>query len=199
MIEALSEGFPNCRLSKMVYRGEGGSMRPDPRILVVDDHEDTLFALESSLASLKVDIARATSGEEALKEVLRGNVGLVLLDLRMPGVSGLDVVRYMRRLEQMQHIPIVLITGFGLIREVSLAAFELGVADIVMKPVDPLVLRTKVNYLYATHLRLLAMQQELKSLRAHLETEPHALEMDRWRMGQHPTEPPTPTGTAREA
>ncbi|MEV0124315.1 response regulator [Streptomyces sp. NPDC050703] len=174
-------------------------MRPDPRILVVDDHEDTLFALESSLASLKVDIVRATSGEEALKEVLRGNVGLVLLDLRMPGVSGLDVVRYMRRLEQMQHIPIVLITGFGLIREVSLAAFELGVADIVMKPVDPLVLRTKVNYLYTTHVRLLEMQRELKSLRTHLKTEHRALDMDRWRKGQHPTEPPAPTGTAREA
>ncbi|WP_447035064.1 response regulator [Streptomyces sp. DSM 118878] len=174
-------------------------MRPDPRILVVDDHEDTLFALESSLAALKVDIARATSGEEALKEVLRGNVGLILLDLRMPGVSGLDVVRYMRRLEQTQLIPIVLITGFGLMREISLAAFELGVADIVLKPVDPLVLRTKVNYLYTTHLRLLAMQQELKSLRTHLKPEPRALDMDDWRKDQHPTKPTTPTSTAREA
>ncbi|WP_369213127.1 response regulator [Streptomyces flavofungini] len=170
-------------------------MRPDPRILIVDDHEDTLFALESSLASLKVETARATSGEEALKEVLRGNIGLILLDLRMPGVSGLDVVRYMRRLEQTQHIPIVLITGFGLIREVSMAAFELGVADIVMKPVDPLVLRTKVSYLYATHLRLMAMQQELKSLRTQLKPEPRALDMDHWRKEQHPTEPAAPTGT----
>ncbi|CAM5698768.1 Regulator of RpoS [Streptomyces alboniger] len=174
-------------------------MRPDPRILIVDDHEDTLFALESSLASLKVEITRATSGENALKEVLRGNVGLILLDLRMPGVSGLDVVRYMRRLEQTQHIPIVLITGFSLLREVSLAAYEFGVADIVMKPVDPLILRTKVSYLYATHLRLLAMQQELNSLHSQLKPEPRALDMDDWRKSPHPTKPTAPTGTAREA
>jgi CheY-like chemotaxis protein len=139
---------------------------PDARILIVDDHEDTLYALESALAPLGYLIGRATNGDEALKQVLRGQVGLLLLDVRMPGVSGLEVVRYMRRVEQTQHIPVILLTGFGPDHELTSAAFRLGVADLVMKPVDPWSLRTKVRYLYDTHRRHLALEQEIRDLRA---------------------------------
>jgi CheY-like chemotaxis protein len=122
---------------------------PDAKILIVDDHEDTLYALESALAPLGYLLGRATNGDEALKQVLRGQVGLLLLDVRMPGVSGLDVVRYMRRVEQTQHIPVVLLTGFGPDHVLTSAAFGLGVADLVMKPIDPWALRTKVRDLRA--------------------------------------------------
>ncbi|MEU6002766.1 response regulator [Streptomyces sp. NPDC047197] len=138
------------------------------KILVVDDHEDTLFALESALAPLGYELGRATNGDDALRELLRGNVGLVLLDLRMPGVGGLDVVRYMHRLDQTRSIPIVLLTGYSVSREVSAAAYLLGVADVVLKPIDPLTLRTKIRYLFETYQRLQAMQRELEDLRAQL-------------------------------
>ncbi|MFF3843848.1 two-component system response regulator [Streptomyces sp. NPDC002328] len=141
-------------------------MPPDARILIVDDHQDTLYALESALAPLGYRLARATSGDEALKQVLRGQVGLLVLDVRMPGVSGLDVVRYMRRLEQTQHIPVLLLTGFGPDHELTSAAFDLRVADLVMKPVDPWALRTKVRYLYDAHQRQLALEHEVRALRA---------------------------------
>ncbi|MEU1441340.1 MULTISPECIES: response regulator [Streptomyces] len=141
-------------------------MPSDAKILIVDDHEDTLYALESALAPLGHLVTRATSGDDALKEVLRGQVGLLLLDVRMPGVSGLDVVRYMRRVEQTQHIPVILLTGFGPDTELSATAFALGVADLVMKPVDPLTLRTKVRYLYDTHQRRRALEAEVRELRA---------------------------------
>ncbi|MFF4352426.1 two-component system response regulator [Streptomyces sp. NPDC001530] len=141
-------------------------MPSDAKILIVDDHEDTLYALESALAPLGYLVARATSGDEALKEVLRGRIGLLLLDVRMPGVSGLDVVRYMRRLEQTQHIPIILLTGFGPDAQLTSIAFGLGVADLVMKPIDPWALRTKVRYLYDTHQRHQALERELRELRA---------------------------------
>ncbi|MEU0190313.1 response regulator [Streptomyces afghaniensis] len=152
-------------------------MPSDTRILIVDDHEDTLYALESALAPLGYQLGRATSGDEALKEVLRGQVGLLLLDVRMPGVSGLEVVRYMRRVEQTQHIPVILLTGFGPDQELTTAAFGLGVADLVMKPVDPWALRTKVRYLYDAHQHHLALEQEVRRLRAqvrqHTETAAH--------------------------
>ena len=141
-------------------------MPSDAKILIVDDHEDTLYALESALAPLGYRLGRATSGDEALKQVLRGQVGLLLLDVRMPGVSGLDVVRYMRRLEQTQHIPVILLTGFGADHELTSAAFGLGVADLVMKPIDPWALRTKVRYLFDAHQRHLALEQEVRELRA---------------------------------
>ncbi|MGW2068433.1 response regulator [Streptomyces sp. NPDC001953] len=144
-------------------------MPSDARILIVDDHEDTLYALESTLAPLGYRLARATSGDDALKEVLRGRVGLLLLDVHMPKVSGLDVVRYMRRVAQTQHIPIILLTGFGPDTELASAAFGLGVADLMMKPVDPWTLRTKVRYLYDSYQRFQSLEQEVRVLRARLE------------------------------
>ncbi|WP_228034196.1 response regulator [Streptomyces spongiae] len=143
-------------------------MPSDARILIVDDHEDTLYALESALAPLGYRLTRATSGDAALKEVLRGQVGLLLLDVRMPGVSGLDVVRYLRRLEQTQHIPVILLTGFGPDAELASTAYALGVADLVMKPVDPWALRTKVRFLYDAHQRSHALEREVRELRARL-------------------------------
>ncbi|MFF1446821.1 two-component system response regulator [Streptomyces sp. NPDC058274] len=141
-------------------------MQSNARILIVDDHEDTLYALESALAPLGYRLTRATNGDDALKEVLRGQVGLLLLDVRMPKVSGLDVVRYMRRLEQTQHIPILLLTGFGPDAELTSTAFALGVADLVMKPIDPWTLRTKVRYLYDAHQRFQTLEREVRDLRA---------------------------------
>ncbi|GAA1903799.1 hypothetical protein GCM10009837_29100 [Streptomyces durmitorensis] len=143
-------------------------MPSNSKILVVDDHEDTLFALESALAPLDYPLACATSGDDALKQILRGQIGLVLLDLRMPDVSGLDVARYMRGLDQTRSIPIVLLTGYDVSRELAATAFLLGVADVVLKPIDPLTLRTKVRYLFETHQRLQSMQQEIDELRAQL-------------------------------
>ncbi|MEU1534339.1 response regulator [Streptomyces fagopyri] len=154
-------------------------MPSDARILIVDDHEDTLYALENALAPLGHLVTRATSGDGALKEVLRGRIGLLLLDVRMPGVSGLDVVRYMRRLEQTQHIPVILLTGFGPDTELSATAYALGVADLVMKPVDPWTLRTKVRYLYDTHRRHQALEQELRELRAEVDAVNRTLEQGR--------------------
>ena len=141
-------------------------MPSDAKILIVDDHEDTLYALESALAPLGYPVGRATGGDEALKEVLRGQVALLLLDVRMPGVSGLDVVRYMRRVEQTQHIPVILLTGFGPDTELTATAFALGVADLLMKPVDPWALRTKVRYLYEAQQRHHNLERELRDLRA---------------------------------
>ncbi|MFE6283967.1 two-component system response regulator [Streptomyces sp. NPDC057877] len=147
-------------------------MPPDARILIVDDHDDTLYALESALAPLGHLLASATSGDEALKQVLRGRVGLLLLDVRLPGISGLEVVRYLRRLEQTQHIPVVLLTGFAQDQELAATAFQLGVADLVTKPVDPWTLRTKVRYLYDAHQRRLALEQEIRELRSLIKNDP---------------------------
>jgi FixJ family two-component response regulator len=74
----------------------------------------------------------------------------------------------MRRVEQTQHIPVILLTGFGPDAEITSTAFRLGVADLVMKPVDPWTLRTKVRYLYDTHARSHALEREVRDLRARL-------------------------------
>ncbi|MFD9904326.1 two-component system response regulator [Streptomyces sp. NPDC059063] len=146
-------------------------MPSSSKILVVDDHEDYLFALESALAPLGYETTRATNGDDALKEILRGHIAVALLDMRMPGVSGLDVVRYVRRVEQTQQLPVILLTGFDVSHELSSAALLLGVADIVVKPIDPWILRTKVRYLYETYERMCALQRELAEYRARARAE----------------------------
>ncbi|MER5951842.1 response regulator [Streptomyces sp. NPDC001904] len=134
-----------------------------PKILVVDDRDDTLFAMESALAPLGYPMDRASSGDDALKTVLRGGVAVVLLDVLMPDLSGFEVAQYMNRLEQTQDIPIMMITGAGRDPALAAKAFELGVADYVVKPVDPWVIRTKVRYLYETGRRLHALRERLQA------------------------------------
>ncbi|MER5891267.1 response regulator [Streptomyces sp. NPDC001941] len=118
------------------------------RILIVDDHEANLFALESALAPLGHPIERATGGDEALKAALRGGVAVIVLDLLMPGVGGLDVVRYLKALEATADIPVVLVSAAEPTTAVAEQAMELGVADLLVKPIDPWALRIKVEYLY---------------------------------------------------
>ncbi|MEU9334762.1 response regulator [Streptomyces sp. NPDC048290] len=141
-------------------------MESEASILIVDDHNDTLYALESALAPLGRPLVRATTGDEALKQALRGGIALLLLDVRTPGDSGLDVVRYLRRLEQTQHIPVILLTGLDPDQELTTAAYDLGVADLLVKPLDPWALRTKVRYLYEAHERHRALEREIRELRA---------------------------------
>ncbi|MGY0489705.1 response regulator [Streptomyces sp. WG-D5] len=139
------------------------SIGTHPKILVVDDRDDTLFAMESALAPLGYPVVRAATGDDALKTVLRGGVGLVLLDVLMPDVSGFEVAHYMRRLEQTQDIPIMMITGAGQDPALASKAFELGVADYVVKPIEPWMMRTKVRYLYETSLRIQALRDRLRA------------------------------------
>ncbi|MFI0976887.1 response regulator [Streptomyces sp. NPDC021093] len=112
-------------------------MADEAKILLVDDHDDSLFAVASVLAPLGCLLERAVSDERALKTLLHGNVALVLLDVLMPDVSGLDAVRYMRGLDQTAHIPVVLMTGAAHNGAWADEAEELGVARSSSSPSSP--------------------------------------------------------------
>ncbi|MFI7388292.1 two-component system response regulator [Streptomyces sp. NPDC049813] len=121
-------------------------------VLLVDNHEESLFALESALAPLGCATRRAQSGEEALKAVLRGGIDLIILDVVMPGMTGVQVARHLHRLDQTAHIPVLLLTGLFRHTQLAEEAYELQVRDILTKPLDPWLLRVKV----ASHLRYLS-------------------------------------------
>ncbi|MFI6638575.1 two-component system response regulator [Streptomyces sp. NPDC050504] len=137
------------------------------KVLLVDDHADNLYALESALVPLGYPLARATDGDSALKELLRGSVAVAVLDVMMPRVSGLDVLRYVRHIEQTRDIPVVLITAMGRESNVADAALRLGAADLLLKPVDPWALRIKVKYLYETRRAQYELRTQLRSMRQH--------------------------------
>lgn len=80
-------------------------------ILLVDDMEDNLVALEAVLGSLNEPLIRARSGEEVMKALLRQRFAVVLLDIRMPGMDGFETAANIKRLDQTKDVPIIFLTG----------------------------------------------------------------------------------------
>ncbi|MFZ3554839.1 response regulator [Streptomyces sp. BH055] len=131
----------------------------DVTVLLVDNHHETLVALEAVLAPLPLRVETAESGDQALKAVLRGGIDLVILDVVMPGITGLEVARYLHRLDQTRDIPVILMTGMIGHAQIAEDAYDIGVADLLVKPIAPWLLRLKI----AGHLRYLRRIQELNA------------------------------------
>ncbi|MFJ8308106.1 MULTISPECIES: two-component system response regulator [unclassified Streptomyces] len=134
-------------------------------ILLVDDMEDNLIALEAVLGSLNEPLVRARSGEEAMKALLRQKFAVVLLDVRMPGMDGFETASNIKRLDQTKDVPIIFLTGTDADNGYAFRGYATGAADFLTKPFDPWVLRAKVNVFLDLHRknrqleRLLAQEQ----------------------------------------
>jgi CheY-like chemotaxis protein len=114
-------------------------------ILIVDDMQENLVALEAVLGPLDQQLVTARSGEEALKAMLRQDFAVVLLDVLMPGMDGFETASNIKRLDQTKDVPIILLTGTDVDADYAYRGYALGAADFLSKPIDPWVLRTKVN------------------------------------------------------
>lgn len=120
-------------------------------ILLVDDMEENLLALEAVLASLDAPLVRARSGEEAIRALRRERFALVLLDVRMPGMDGFDTAAGIKRLDQAKDVPIIFLTGSDPGSGFSFRGYATGAADFIPKPFDPWVLRAKVTVFLELH------------------------------------------------
>ncbi|MFF4346670.1 response regulator [Streptomyces sp. NPDC001530] len=135
-------------------------------ILLVDDMEDNLIALEAVLGSLNEPLVRARSGEEAMKALLRQRFAVVLLDIRMPGMDGFETAANIKRLDQTKDVPIIFLTGTDADAGYAFRGYATGAADYLTKPFDPWVLRAKVTVFLDLHRknqqleRMLAREQE---------------------------------------
>ena len=113
------------------------------RVLLVDDDERNLLAVQSILEDL-AEVVSARSGEEALRHLLKGEFAVILLDVYMPGIDGYETARIIREREQTKGIPIVFLSAVNKEAEHLLRGYSMGAVDYVFKPVDPVVLRSKV-------------------------------------------------------
>ncbi|MER5881086.1 response regulator [Streptomyces sp. NPDC001910] len=120
-------------------------------ILLVDDMEDNLVALEAVLGSLNEPLVRARSGEEAMKALLRRRFAVVLLDIRMPGMDGFETAANIKRLDQTKDVPIIFLTGTDADAGYAFRGYATGAADYLTKPFDPWVLRAKVTVFLDLH------------------------------------------------
>jgi CheY-like chemotaxis protein len=114
-----------------------------PRVLLVDDDERNLLAVQSILEDVG-EIVTARSGEEALRHLLKGEFAVILLDVYMPGLDGYETAQLIREREQTKGIPIVFLSAVNKEAEHLLRGYAMGAVDYVFKPVDPVVLRSKI-------------------------------------------------------
>ena len=143
-----------------------------PTVLIVDDDPRNLFALESVLEGGNYSIAKAQSGSEALLALMSQEFAAIVLDVQMPELSGLELARLIKQRRRTQHIPIIFLTAHYLEEEHAVLAYDVGAVDYLTKPINPLVLRSKVN----VFVDLFRKTRALAILNAKLEAQNEILE-----------------------
>jgi two-component system sensor histidine kinase/response regulator len=127
------------------------------RILVVDDVEENLVALEALLRRDDADIITARSGTDALELILQHEFALAFIDVQMPEMDGFELAELMRGAERSKYIPIIFLTAGTREMQRVFRGYESGAVDFLFKPVDPLILRHKTD-------TFVALEQQRKKL-----------------------------------
>ncbi|THD78270.1 MAG: response regulator [Phenylobacterium sp.] len=123
------------------------------RILIVDDDERNAFAAVQALEELGHELVTAKSGEEALKRLLTEEFAVILLDLHMPGMDGYETAEFIRSRKRTARTPIVFLTAIFRDEAHVFQAYSAGAVDVVFKPVDPFILKSKVEVLVDLYLK----------------------------------------------
>jgi CheY-like chemotaxis protein len=135
------------------------------KILLVDDREENLIALEAILSSLDQDLIRATSGEEALKALLTDEYAVILLDVVMPSMDGFETARDIKRRKKTRDVPIIFLTAVNSDPDYAFRGYAAGAVDFIAKPFDPWVLRAKVSVFVELHHKSRQLREQAALLR----------------------------------
>src|SRR5918992_5519637 len=113
-------------------------------ILMVDDSPTNLLALETILQAPDRNLVSAASGEDALRYLLNNEVAVILMDVYMPGIDGLDTAELIRGRDKSRNIPIIFLTADSTGGRHLSRGYSLGAVDYIVKPIEPDILRSKV-------------------------------------------------------
>jgi PleD family two-component response regulator len=116
------------------------------KILVIDDDKSTTQLLKIILSKDKHEVTTVNNSEDSLSTALLHNPDLILLDLMMPRVNGLEICKNLRAKSQFTQVPIIFFTSSGNIKE-KVAAFDSGATDFITKPVHPGELKIRIKAL----------------------------------------------------
>jgi two-component system sensor kinase FixL len=130
--------------ARRMKTAEGRMPREKAKILLVDDRPQNLLVYEVVLAELDEELVRAHSGEEALEQLELQNFAVILLDVNMPGMDGLETAKRIRDDERSAHTPIIFMTAFADDFRIA-EGYATGAVDYMQTPVVPEVLRAKVK------------------------------------------------------
>jgi signal transduction histidine kinase/DNA-binding response OmpR family regulator len=157
--------------------------RPRAKVLIVDDDERNAFAATQALEALGQELVVARSGPEALRKLLTDDFAVILLDLHMPGMDGYETAALIRERRRTRDVPIVFLTAVFRDEGHIFKAYSAGAVDVVFKPVDPFILRSKVQVLVDLHIKRLELARELESrqrlLEEHARVQAEKLEAER--------------------
>ena len=127
----------------------------DGRVLLVDDEEQFLKVLSERLEVRGLKVNSVTSGEEALARVDEQNFDVIVLDLSMPGIDGIETLKQLKKKDPDSEI--IILTGHGTVHN-SIDAMKLGAEDFLAKPVDLSILLEKISE--AKNKRLLVLEKK---------------------------------------
>ncbi len=135
------------------------------KILGVDDRQENLLALEAILDIPGTSFIKALSGQEALSHVLNHEFALILMDVQMPEMDGFETAEIIRGYKKTQNIPIIFVTAIDKEQQHVFKGYDAGAVDYMFKPLEPYILRSKVE----VFIKLFQQNLILKNKAAELE------------------------------
>ncbi|HEY9846424.1 MAG TPA: response regulator, partial [Candidatus Caenarcaniphilales bacterium] len=141
-------------------------IKPIANILMVDDHPENLLALEALLESLGQNLVKAYSGPEALRSLLNQDFAVILLDVQMPGIDGFETARLIRERPRSHHTPIIFLTAFSKTDALVSKGYSLGAVDYLIKPIEPVILKSKVTAFVDLFQKTAQVKQQAAQLEA---------------------------------
>ncbi|MEW6382086.1 MAG: histidine kinase dimerization/phosphoacceptor domain -containing protein [bacterium] len=140
-------------------------MTEKPKILIVDDKPENLFALDESLQELEAEIITATNGNDALKLVLNHDFALALLDVQMPVMNGYELAELMRSDERAQQIPIIFFSAIHSDDYHLFKGYNSGAVDFLVKPYHPSILLNKCR----VFIKLYTQKREIEMAKQYID------------------------------
>jgi PAS domain S-box-containing protein len=150
----------------MIHESRTGSYKQGVEILLVDDREENILALEAMLQNEEYVFIKATSGRDALKVLMDSHdFSIILMDVQMPGMSGIETAELIRQSERLKHVPIIFLTADTGNQEDVFKGYKTGAVDFLVKPVSPEILRAKVSIFVELHKKNKELTVHGKSMR----------------------------------
>ncbi|WMJ71842.1 response regulator [Cytophagaceae bacterium ABcell3] len=134
-------------------------------VLLVDDKPENLYALEEMLQDKHIHFIKTTSGYEALKQALKYDIALVLLDVQMPEMNGYEVAKLLKQNNKTKNVPIIFVTALNQEPDYVAEGYETGAVDFLFKPLNNTITRAKVK----AFIQLYFQQKDLEEKNAWLE------------------------------
>lgn len=133
-------------------------------ILIVDDYKENIDALRGLIEADDVNIFSAMNGDEALAILAQHDFGLALFDVQLPVMTGFELARLVRGVKRHRNLPIIFVTALQENQSVLFEGYETGAVDLLFKPLDPHVVRTKVRVFVELSRQRIRLQEQVREL-----------------------------------